>query len=116
MKKLFEYPKTIGRHKDQEVIVNKGKFGLYVKYNGKNYPLKDIEVNLKNIIKVIEEKNKDVINEFTINKKTYQIREGKYGPYISYSIGKKIKFISIPKNKDVNKINENDVKKLISKT
>ena len=114
--KLFEYPKTVGRHKDLEVILNKGKFGLYVKYNGKNYPLKDMEVNLKNIIKVIEERNKDVINEFTINKKSYQIREGKYGPYISYSIGKKIKFISIPKNKDVNSINENDVKKLISKT
>jgi DNA topoisomerase-1 len=112
--KLFEYPKTIGRHKDIEININKGKFGLYVKYNGKNYPLKDNNLDLKSIIQIIEDKNKDLINEFTINKKIYQIRNGKYGPYISYNLGKKIKFVSIPKNKDANALNENDVKKLIS--
>ena len=112
--KLFEYPKTIGRHKDIEININKGKFGLYVKYNGKNYPLKDNNLDLKSIIQIIEDKNKDLINKFTINKKIYQIRNGKYGPYISYNLGKKIKFVSIPKNKDANALNENDVKKLIS--
>ena len=112
---LLEYPKIVGRYKDENVVLHKGKFGLYIKYNGKNYNFNGEKFDLESLIKLIETKSKDVIKELTINKKNYQIREGKYGPYISFNNGKKIKFIKIPKNKDPESLNEADVKKLISK-
>ena len=112
---LLEYPKKLGEYKNMDILLNKGKYGKYIKYNDKNYNLPEGKIDLDSIIKIIEGKNKDVINEFTINKKSYQIREGKYGPYISFNNGKKIKFVSIPKNKDPKKINADEVKQLISK-
>ena len=112
---LLEYPKKLGEYKNMDILLNKGKYGKYIKYNNKNYNLPEGKIDLDSIIKIIEGKNKDIINEFTINKKSYQIREGKYGPYISFNNGKKIKFVSIPKNKDPKKINADEVKQLISK-
>mgnify|MGYP000120620308 CR=1 FL=1 len=35
-KKLLSYPKLIGRYEDKPIILNKGKFGFYLQYDGKN--------------------------------------------------------------------------------
>lgn len=110
--KLFEYPKTIGLYNSKEVTVNKGKYGVYVKYNDKSYPLKKETNNLEEIIKIIKDKNKDIIKEIKIKNKSYQIRNGQYGPYISYKAGTKVKFKKIPQNKKPENLTEDDILKL----
>ena len=38
---MFKYPVSLGKYKGKDVQINIGKFGLYFKYDGKNYSLKD---------------------------------------------------------------------------
>lgn len=80
--KLLEWPKVIGQHEGKPVEVNKGEYGVYLKYDGKSYSIKTCEspeeVDLDMAISVIKEptaKSK-VIKEF--NKKMKLIN-GQYG-------------------------------------
>ena len=34
---IIEYPKTLGQHKGHDVILQLGPYGVYMKYNNKNY-------------------------------------------------------------------------------
>jgi DNA topoisomerase I len=101
---LLKYPYVWGKLNKKEVQVYKGKFGVYLKYNGKNISLngtdeenlnEDIIKNLitrntggggspnsttSNILKTI---NKDII-----------IKDGQYGPYINYKNKHNIKIYS----------------------
>ena len=112
---LLEYPKNLGKYNNKDVLLQKGKFGLYIKYNDKNYPIDKDNISLKDVINVIETKNKDVLNEIEIKGKSYQIRTGEYGHYISYKSGKKMNFASIPKDKDLNNLTNDDILEIISK-
>ena len=112
---LLKFPKLVGNIDSKEVMLNNGKFGLYVSYDGKNYPVKSENVDIDDVKKIIKEKNKDVVNNFLINGISYSIREGKYGPYISYKKGKKLEFKSIPKRYKVNEVKESDILDIINK-
>ena len=112
---LFSYPKLLGQHNNKDVLMQKGKFGVFIKYNNKNYPLTDENISLNDIIKIIETKNKNYIKEVDIKGKNYQIITGEYGPYISYKLGTKISFMSIPKDKNPKDLTNNEILALISK-
>ena len=57
IQEVKEYPKSLGFHNNCEVKVFKGPYGLYFKYNGKNYGLKYVRnVNLEECIKIINKK------------------------------------------------------------
>jgi len=112
---LFEYPKNLGQYNNKDVLLQKGKFGIYIKYNDKNYQIENEELSLDDIIKVIEQEKKDVIKTIEIKGKTYQIRTGEYGPYISYKSGTKMKFTSIPKDKKLDEISNDEIIDLVSK-
>lgn len=101
--KLLRYPYDICMYKKKPVTVCKGKYGVYIKYNGKNHSigerseesLEDTEV-IKCIVDGLsanessdgtaESKYKSNIIK-VINDKII-IKNGKYGPYISYKEGK----------------------------
>lgn len=92
---------SFGTYNEKEIILKKGKFGLYVSYNGKNISLKDLnknenEITLSDIIPLIECKTNNILR--TINE-TSSIRNGKYGHYIYYKAKgmKKPKFIKLCK-------------------
>ena len=87
---------------------------MYIKYNSKNYPLADDNTSLEDVIKVIEQKNKDILNEFDIKGTNYQIRNGEYGYYISYKKGSKMQFVSIPKNKNIDSLEEKDILEIVA--
>lgn len=112
---LLEYPKKLGVYKNNDILLQKGKYGLYIKFNDKNYQIKENNTHLDDIIKVIEEKERSILKEFTIKNKIYEIKTGKYGLYISYKLGKKTQFVSIPKNKNINSLVEEDILELIKK-
>lgn len=81
---LLKYPYKIGDYNDNDIILDSGKYGLYLKYNKQNYSYPDLNENdldISNIIEYIKNKSNSskVLNQ--INEKT-MILNGPYGPYI----------------------------------
>lgn len=89
--KLFELPRSIGEFEGKDVSVGAGRFGPYIKHDGKFISLPKgydpYSVDLENAIPLIEEKRKKdaerVIKTFTEDA-DLQILNGRYGPYIAY--------------------------------
>jgi len=89
--KLFEFPRTIGTFEDMDVTVAIGRFGPYVKHNGKYVSIpKGVEpasVTLDEAIEIIINKRTEEANRLL---KTFaedpelQILNGRFGPYIVY--------------------------------
>lgn len=99
---LLKYPYIHSKYNGKDVEVNNGKFGLYIKYNGKNYSLKDVKESELN-----KETFKTLINGSTdssiikkINDKIV-IKNGKYGAYISYKNKLNIKIYGKTKPEDL---------------
>jgi DNA topoisomerase-1 len=86
---LFKLPRTLGSFEENDVIVNSGRFGPYIKHGSKNYNLpKQFDpmiIGLGEAIKLIEEKRvtdtKKIIKEFPESE--IKILNGQYGPYIA---------------------------------
>ena len=116
--KLFQFPKTIGVYQNKEVVIGRGRFGPYIKYDNGFISLKEIDpssVTLNQSIELIEEKKsfdkQKNINIFDDEDPKIEVLNGRYGPYIK-SEGKNYK---IPKDKDPKKLSRLDCLDLISK-
>jgi DNA topoisomerase-1 len=100
---LFKLPRTVGEYEDQEVVIAIGRFGPYVRHNGKFYSLKKeydpYTIDIDEAIEVIEAKRKadseKTIKVFEENP-DYQILNGRWGPYLK--AGKKN--IRLPKDRE----------------
>lgn len=100
---LFKLPRTVGEFEDEEVTAAIGRFGPYVKHNGKFYSLKKEydphTISLEEAIEVIKAKRKadaeKVIKIFDENPE-YQILNGRWGPYLK--AGKKN--VRLPKDRE----------------
>ncbi len=114
---LLSLPKILGKNKDnQEIIVNIGRFGPYLKVANKFYSLKTIdpyEINLEQALNIIKEqetaKAKTIIKEFPEQK--IQIKNGRFGPYISDG---EIN-VKIPKNLKPEELNLKQCQELLDK-
>jgi len=92
--KLFEFPRLIGTFEDTEVTVAIGRFGPYVKHNGKFVSIpKDMSpahITLEEAVQLIETKRAADANKVA---KTFpedpdlQILNGRYGKYIKFKGG-----------------------------
>lgn len=96
---------VLGEHKEEEIVLKKGKYGLYTTYKGKNISLKSIqkdecEITLEDVVSVLEnsgsQRNKSIIREVD---KEISIRKGKFGSYVYYKTEKmkKPKFCGLGK-------------------
>lgn len=100
---LFKLPRTVGEYNGEEVIAAVGRFGPYLRYNGKFYSLgKEYDphtIQIDDSIQVIEDKMKKdaekIIKVFEEDE-TYQIQNGRWGAFLK--AGKKN--IPIPKDRD----------------
>ncbi len=98
---LFKLPREIGEYEGDAVTIALGKFGPYVRNNGKFYSLTKADdpysITLERAIELIEEKKEKMKNALC---RTFdeapdmQILKGRFGPYISYQK----KNYKIPKN------------------
>jgi len=89
--KLFDYPKTLGVYEDKDVIVGIGKFGPYVRHDGKYVSIpkgtEPGEVSIEDAIELIEAKREA---ELRMVVKTFdkepdlRVLNGRYGVYIAY--------------------------------
>lgn len=110
---LFRYPCILGQYEEKDITICKGPYGLYIKYDEKNFPWKqNIDPTLDEAINMIAEKNKSILGK--VNK--YEIRNGPYGPYIIVPAkGKngKNKFVSVPKDIEISNLTENKIEEII---
>ncbi len=86
---LFQLPRTIGEYKGHEVEVHSGRYGPYIKYDGKFVSLKKTDdpytVKIERAIELIQEKEKEdapiaFYKELPITK-----GKGRFGPFIKWN-------------------------------
>ena len=108
--KLFDLPRNIGSYKDEDVIAAIGRFGPYLRYNGKFTSIKKTDnenpltITLERAIELIEIKiqaDKDRLVANFDGDPLVQVLNGRYGVFIQVSPpkGKKIN-VKIPKDVD----------------
>jgi DNA topoisomerase I len=90
--------KNLGKFKGNDAILKKGKFGLYLTCNGKNYSLKSIkkkeeDITFDDVKDILSGKKSSNPNVLKILDENLTIRKGKYGAYLFY----KKKTMSKPK-------------------
>ena len=80
--------RRLGSYKSQDVILKKGRYGLYLTCGGTNYSLKGHSkkpdhIKLEDVLDVLlgKNKNKNILLELS---KNMTLRKGKYGPYVYY--------------------------------
>jgi DNA topoisomerase-1 len=99
---LFKLPKVLGKYNNKDVVVNIGRFGPYVMYDGGFVSIPKDEdphtITLERAIELIESKQaaqqSKIIQNF--ENEGIQVLNGRYGPYIAYNK----KNYKIPKDKD----------------
>ena len=108
--KLFDLPRNVGSYKDEDIIAAIGRFGPYLRYNGKFTSIKKTDnenpltITLDRAIELIEIKiqaDKDRLVANFDGDPLVQILNGRYGVFIQVSSdkGKKIN-VKIPKDID----------------
>ncbi len=114
---LFKLPRTIGSLEDKELVVSIGKFGPYVRHDGKFYSLPKEDdphtVETERAVEIIEikreaDKNK-TLKTFDENEEL-KILNGHWGPYISFEK----KNYRIPKSKDPKSLSIEDCMEIIA--
>jgi DNA topoisomerase-1 len=80
--------KILGQYKDCDLVLKKGKFGLYVAYGENSKSLNGInieehDITYEDVIRFIENSNKDSSVIRVLNQQL-SLRKGKYGNYVFY--------------------------------
>lgn len=110
---LFQLPKKLGTYKDEEVEVNNGRFGPYVKYGDKFVSLpagvEALSVELDDAIVLIKEKEEADAPIYTYNDLPVQKGKGRFGPFIKWNN----MFINVNKKYDWDNLSDSDIEELI---
>ncbi|HPQ56906.1 MAG TPA: topoisomerase C-terminal repeat-containing protein, partial [Bacteroidales bacterium] len=114
---LFKLPREMGLYQDSPVLVSKGRFGPYVKWQGKYVSLGKSDdpysVTLDRCVALIEQAREQEAKKHILEFPEQEIRvlKGRYGPYISHAK----KNYRIPKGKDPETLTLEDCLKIIQK-
>ncbi len=106
--KIKKYPMRLGEFKGEDVLLKKGKYGLYIEYDKSNYKILEEfgdEVGIDEAIRCINKKKSDYLYDFD----DYKVKNGPYGPYIIY----KNKFYKIMKTYDIDNLTKNICKDIV---
>ncbi|MEE9438735.1 MAG: type I DNA topoisomerase [Saprospiraceae bacterium] len=110
---LFGLPKTLGDYKEKEVVVARGRFGPYIKYDEMfvNLPRVEdpLELTLERAIEHIAQKIKDDAPVGTYKGITYTKGKGRFGPFLKYDGF----FVNIPKRYDFENLTQEEAFELI---
>ena len=111
--KLFEFPKIIGSYENNEVSVNNGRYGPYIKFDKTFISIpKDsspYSINIDDAIKLVEEKRKadapiHIYNDLPVIKGV-----GRFGPFLKWNG----LFINVNKSYNFENLQKNEIEDLI---
>ena len=102
-----KYPINKGIYKKLDVLLKKGPYGLYCEIDGKKIKVDNVDISLKEIIKLLEAKNSNIIKEWS----GLKIMNGPYGAYIR----KGTKNIPLPKDIDTKTLKKKDCEDYVKK-
>ena len=112
---LFKLPKTVGEYNNQELSVNLGRFGPYIKYGDQFVSIPkglDInEVDLTRAIELIEQKEHADAPVATYKELPVTKGKGRFGPFIKWND----MYINIPRAYNFDHLTQKDVNELIEK-
>lgn len=110
---LFQLPRTLGEYDGQEVAVNIGRFGPYVKLGEQFISIPrgedPLEVTLDRAIALINEKQKADAPISTYENKPVTKGKGRFGPFIKWND----MFINVPRRYNFDALSASDIKELI---
>ena len=110
---LFQLPKALGQYKDEEVEVNNGRFGPYVRFGKKFVSLPKgvdpLSVELDEAITYIKEKEKADAPIYMYQGLDVTKGKGRFGPFIKWNN----MFINVNKKYDWDNLSEEDIVTLI---
>jgi DNA topoisomerase-1 len=110
---LFKLPLTLGEHEGEQVYINTGRFGPYVKF-GEQYisiPRGEdpLEVDMDRAIELIAEKQKADAPIALYDGKPVTKGKGRFGPYIKWDG----MFINVPKRYNHDALRQADINELV---
>ncbi len=112
---LFKLPLTIGEFEGQEVAVNLGRFGPYVKWGEEFVSIPrgedPLTVDLERAIELINEKKQADAPIATYEGLPVTKGKGRFGPFIKWNN----LFINVPKAYNFDKLTQSDCNELIAK-
>jgi DNA topoisomerase-1 len=112
---LFRLPLTLGEFEGQEVLVNTGRFGPYVKFGEQFISLPKgvdpLEMDMERAIELINQKQQADAPIGFYESLPVTKGKGRFGPYIKW----KELFINVPKAYNFDALSQHDIKELIEK-
>ena len=110
---LFQLPKKLGTYESEDVEVNNGRFGPYVKFGDSFVSLPKgtdpLSVELDEAIVLIKEKQKADAPIYMYNDLPVQKGKGRFGPFIKWNN----MFINVNKKYDWDNLSDDDIVELI---
>ncbi|RYH75598.1 type I DNA topoisomerase [Flavobacteriaceae bacterium 144Ye] len=110
---LFKLPKSLGTYEGEEVEVNNGRFGPYVKFGKKFVSLPagvdPLSVEMDDAIVLIKEKQKADAPIYMYKELPVQKGKGRFGPFIKWNN----MFINVNKKYDWDNLSDSDIIELI---
>ena len=116
--KLFALPRVVGQYKNKEIIASSGRFGPYLKFDGKFISMgKDhspYTVDIETAVSIIEENSKKEEQKLikSFSNEGIEILNGRFGPYIKRGKNN----YKIPKGKDPVSLELEEILKIIETT
>ena len=117
---LFKLPRTVGTHNNDEMVVNIGKFGPYVRYQEKFYSIPKTEdllsISVERCLEFINIKKESDAKKAPIvlgksNNADVAVAVGRYGPYVAYNKH----FYSLPADTDIRNVSLEEALDVIQK-
>ena len=110
---LFQLPKKLGEYKGEDVEVNNGRYGPYVKFGKKYVSLEKGEdpmnVDLDRAMELIKEKEKADAPIYEYKEMPVQKGVGRFGPYLKWNN----MFINVNKKYDFDNLSDSDIEELL---
>jgi DNA topoisomerase-1 len=111
---LFKLPLTLGEYEGEEVYVNRGPYGPYVKFGEQFITIPrgedPLEVDMDRAIELIKEKQLADAPIAHYDSKPVTKGKGRFGPYLKWEG----MFINVPKRYDFDNLSKSDIDELIA--
>jgi len=111
---LFKLPLTLGEYEGEEVYVNRGPYGPYVKFGEQFISIPrgedPLEVDMDRAIELIKEKQLADAPIAHYDNKPVTKGKGRFGPYLKWEG----LFINVPKRYDFDNLSKSDIDELIA--